>query len=285
VVSDERPELDTLPPEQVVGLLLAAEERVVPAVRGATAQVVAAARLVADAVLAGGRLVFAGAGTSGRLAVLEAAELPGTFGLARERVTALLAGGASRSGADEDEDDAAAGQADVAALRLGPGDVLVAAAVSGTTPYTVAAAQEAGRAGARVVAVLARAGSPLSAAATVTVLLDVGPEVLRGSTRLSAGTAQKVAMDAITTTAMALAGRVHGDQMIDVVPANLKLRDRVADIVADVSGCSPEQARSALEECAWDARAAVVRLRLRLDPDAAHARAAAARTLRAALEG
>jgi N-acetylmuramic acid 6-phosphate etherase len=286
VVSEGRPELDRLPPEQVVELLLRAEQRVVPAVRDASECIVAAARLVADAVLAGGRVVFAGAGTSGRLAVVEAAELPGTFGLGKATVVALLAGGAtSLAGVDADEDDAAAARAEVAELDLGPGDVLVAAAVSGSTPYTVAAAQLAAAAGAGVVAVVARPDTPLSATARVAVVLDVGPEVVRGSTRLSAGTAQKVAMDAITTTAMVLAGRVHGDQMIDVVPANLKLRERVVDIVADIAGSGRDGARQALEECDWNARAAVVRLRLGLDPADAHARVAKARTLRDALEG
>ena len=284
-MNDEHPDLDVLPPAEVVELLLRAEERVVPAVARAATDVVAAAHLLADAVTGGGRLVFAGAGTSGRLAVLQAAELPGTFGLDRDRVVGLLAGAAtSLTGVDADEDDADGGRADVAALRLGPGDVLVTIAVSGSTPYTVAAAHEARRSGTPVVAVVGRPGSPLADAADVEVVTEVGAEVVHGSTRLSAGTAHKVALDAITTAAMAHAGRVHGHHMIDVVPANAKLQDRLVDIVADIAGGTSAEARGALERCDWHARAAVVLLRSGVDPEEARRRAAASRTLRDALD-
>lgn len=285
MVSGERPELDVLPPEDVVELLLQAEERVVPAVRRAAADIVAAARVLAATVTDGGRLVFAGAGTSGRLAVLQAAELPGTFGLDRDRVVGLLAGAAaSLAGADADEDDAAGARAGVDALRLRPGDVLVAVAVSGSTPYTLAAAEAARASGAQIVAVVGQPGSRLAGIADVAVETDVGAEVLHGSTRLSAGTAHKVALDAMTTAAMALAGRVHGHHMIDVVPANAKLQDRLVDIVADIAGGDAAAARTALHRCDWDARVAVVSLRLDVTPDEARKRVAAAASLRAALD-
>ncbi|HTZ43551.1 MAG TPA: N-acetylmuramic acid 6-phosphate etherase [Jatrophihabitans sp.] len=278
------PQLDVLDTDQVVELLLRAEERVVPAVRASARAIAGAAVLLGDRLRAGGRVVLVGAGTSGRLAVSEAAELPGTFGLAPDRCIGILAGGGhSLAGTDRDEDDAAAGAADLAAVRPTAGDVVVAVAASGRTPYTVAAAETARAAGAGVIAVVTAGSSPLAALATVAIEVAPGAEVLRGSTRLSAGTAQKVALNALTTSALARAGRVHGDLMVDVVAANEKLRRRSAAIVAEIAGCDDEAAHRALAACGWQARAAVLQLAAGLAPDAARATAGAHRSLREAL--
>jgi N-acetylmuramic acid 6-phosphate etherase len=274
-------ELDLLPTGEVVGLLLAAEERVLPAVRAAAPRIAAAAELVADRMRGGGRLLLVGAGTSGRLAVLEAAELPGTYGLDPASVRAVVAGGLT--GTDRNEDDTDAGRGDLAAVGAGPADVVVAVAASGRTPYTLAAASAATRAGVAVVAVTTTVPSPLAAVADVAIEVPTGPEVLNGSTRLTAGTAQKVALDALTTAAMVRLGRVHANVMIDVVAANAKLRDRSAGQVAVVVGCPPEQAREALERCDWNARAAVLVLVAGLTPAEAAALAARHPTLRAAM--
>jgi N-acetylmuramic acid 6-phosphate etherase len=279
------PQLDLLPVEDVVSLLLDAERRVVPAVRAAQATIAAGARLLGAHLAAGKRVVFCGAGTSGRLAVAEAAELPGTFGLPREQVVAMLAGGGlhSLAGTDFDEDDADAAARDMAAIRLSPDDLLVAVAASGRTPYTLAALRAAVAERAAVIAVVNVAGSPLADLADVAIEVPVGDEVLRGSTRLTAGTAQKVALNALTTAAMTRAGRVHGDLMVDVVAANEKLQRRSAGIVAEIADVPEERAWTALEACGWQARAAVLHLVLDLAPDAAIARAAAYPSLRAAL--
>jgi N-acetylmuramic acid 6-phosphate etherase len=276
-----RPELDRLPAADVVALVLDAEERILPAVRAATASIAAAAELCATRLGQGGRLVFVGAGTSGRIAAAEAAELPGTFGLPRSRVGALVAGGADA--VDDDEDELPAAQRDVAALALTSTDVVIAVAASGSTPYTLAVAQAARAADASVVAVVTVTGSPLAGLATVAIEAVVGPEVLRDSTRLGAGTAQKIALNALTTAAMARYGRVHGDVMIDVVPANTKLRRRAEGIVSSVTGAPAADARSALAACAGDARAAVLVLELGLTPAAARQRATQYATLRQAL--
>ncbi|GIJ47678.1 N-acetylmuramic acid 6-phosphate etherase [Virgisporangium aliadipatigenens] len=289
-------ELDLLPTDGVVAALLDNEARVVPAVRAATPALVAAAELIATRLSAAGglaagtesgaRLVLLGAGTSGRLAVLQAAELPGTFGLPVDRIVGRTAGGGSSGGpgTDYDEDDADAGRRDLLATGLRGNGVLVAVAASGRTPYTIAAALAARELGAAVVAVTARTGSPLAELADVAVEIEVGPEVLRGSTRLTAGTAQKLALDAITTAAMVRLGRVHGDVMVDVVPANAKLRDRSAGLVAGIAGCTEQQARDALERCRWNARAAVLTIVGDLAPEAAVEAAAAHPTLRGALD-
>ena len=274
-------DLDLLPAADVARLVLDAERRVVPAVTRALPEIVRAAELLAAAWAQGGRWVFAGAGTSGRIAWSQAAELPGTFGLDRTRVLARVAGGVG--GVDADEDDPAAAAADIGGLALATRDVVVAVAASGSTPYTLAVAEAARSAGAVVVAVVTRAGSPLAGVTTVAVEAVVGEEVLRGSTRLGAGTAQKLALDALTTTAAACLGRVHGDLMLDVEPANAKLRERAAGIVADIAGVRLDAARAALAECG-SARAAVLSLVHGLPPADAAALAERHRTLRAALE-
>lgn len=280
-MTGDRPQLDLLPSAEVVGLLLDAEARVVPAVRAVAGQIATAADLIATRLAAGGRLLFAGAGTSGRIAAAEAAELPGTFGLDRHRVGWRIAGGSDST--DHAEDDLAGAAADIAGLACTAADVLVAVAASGSTPYTLALADAAGRAGAAVIAVVTVPGSPLARRAEVVIAPEPGPEVLRGSSRLTAGTAQKVALNALTTAAMARWGRVHGDLMVDVVPANAKLRQRAAGIVAEIAGVAPDEALDALCRCDDDARAAVLVLVAGLDPAAARRRAAAHRSLREAL--
>ncbi|MGN6608918.1 MAG: N-acetylmuramic acid 6-phosphate etherase [Jatrophihabitans sp.] len=276
-----RPELDRMPAAEVVDHLLVAEQRVLPAVRAAAPAIALAAELVAGRWRQGGRIVLAGAGTSGRIAWSQAAELPGTFGVERARVVALVAGGVGAT--DDDEDDLAAAAADLATLALRADDALVAVAASGSTPYTLALARAAVTAGSAVVAVTAVAGSPLAGLADVAIEAVVGPEALRGSSRLGAGTAQKIALDAMTTTAFALLGRVHGDLMIDVVAANAKLRARSAGIVAEICGCSDADAERVLAACGGDARAAVLVLARGLGPDEAITLAASHDTLREAL--
>ena len=281
-MSGKHPQLHRLAPDQIVGLLLEGEQRVVPAVRAATDQIVAAARLIADRLRAGGRLAFVGAGTSGRVAFAEAAELPGTFGLDDGRVVAIIAGGAE--GTDGHEDDVDLAECDLAHLAPTTGDVVVAVAASGTTPYTIELARGAASQGADVVAVVNTSASPLAQVAKLAIEVPVGPEVLRGSTRLSAGTAQKVALNALTTTAMTLLGRVHGDVMVDVVPANAKLRERAVGIAAEIAGTSLLDARKALTACDWNTRAAILHLIAGLTPAEARRRAAAHATLQAALD-
>jgi N-acetylmuramic acid 6-phosphate etherase len=277
-----RPQLDLLGPAEVVGRLLDAEARVVPAVRAQLGPIADGAELIAARLARGGRLLFTGAGTSGRLAVAEAAELPGTFGLDRDRVPARMAGGTEST--DRAEDDLGLAERDLAELGAGPLDAVVAVAASGSTPYTLALAHGVRAAGAAVVAVVNRTGSPLAELADVAIEVEVGPEVLRDSTRLSAGTAQKVVLDALTTAAMARLGRVHGDLMVDLTAANAKLRARQVGIVAEIAGCAPDAAGRALRECAGNARAAVLAVALGLPPREALRRAAGHPRLRDALQ-
>jgi N-acetylmuramic acid 6-phosphate etherase len=279
---EKRPQLDLLPSAEIIGLLLDAEARIVPAVRDVIESIAAGADLIAARLAVGGRLLFAGAGTSGRIAAAEAAELPGTFGLDRSCVGWRVAGGSEST--DDDEDDLAGAARDIADLDFASADVLVAVAASGTTPYTLALADAARTVGAAVIAVVTVAGSPLGQRADVAIAPISGPEVLRGSSRLTAGTAQKITLNALTTAALARSGRVHGDLMVDVVPANAKLRQRAAGIVAEIAAVEPAVAAEALRRCGDDARAAVLVLVAGLDPAAARSQAAAHRSLREALE-
>ena len=279
------PPLDVLSTDDAVRTVLAGQARVAEAVAVAQPQLVRAVELLVSRYAAGGRLLLLGAGTSGRLAVQEAAELPGTYGIPAERVQARVAGGGPGQlvGTDAAEDDVAQGRADITEFAAGPPDVLVAVAASGRTPYTRAAAELARQRGTAVITVTNVAGSELAALADVAIEVPVGEEVVSGSTRLAAGTAQKLVLNTLTTTAMIRLGHVHGRHMVDVVAANDKLRRRVAGVVADSTGCEEELAWQALQRCDWNARTAIVHLVTDLPPAAAASLAAGHRSVREAI--
>ncbi|MCD2196623.1 N-acetylmuramic acid 6-phosphate etherase [Actinomycetospora endophytica] len=279
-------ELDALTTPVLVARLLdgqAAAPAAVAAVAGALTQAV---DVLAEAFRTGGRLVYAGAGTSGRLAMQDAAELPPTFGIDSARALALLAGGAGAAGAavENAEDDDVAGRADVEAAGVGPGDVLIGVAASGRTPYVLGALRAADDRGAATVAVVNATGSPAAALAGTAIELVTGPEVLAGSTRLAAGTAQKVALNTLTTAAMVRAGATYGPWMVGVRVTNAKLRRRAERIVCDAAGVDIGLARAALADAHDDVATALVALLAGLDGDSARARLAAAGSVRAAVD-
>jgi N-acetylmuramic acid 6-phosphate etherase len=281
-----RTPLDLLGPAELVDTIIAGQEHVQAVVRAAGPDLARAAQLVAGAFVAGGRIVLVGAGTSGRLAAMEAAELPGTFGVAAERVLARVAGSSPErpGGTDDAEDDADLGRADIAALAAGDGDVVIAVTASGTTPYTLAAAAAARSAGAAVIAVVNAEGTPLVDIAAVVIEAPTGPEVVVGSTRLAAGSAQKLVLNTLTTAAMVLAGRVHDRFMVDVVPANAKLVRRVTDMVAQACEVDADTAATALDRCGRDPRVAMVHLLTGVPAEEAARLAATHRTVRGAVE-
>jgi N-acetylmuramic acid 6-phosphate etherase len=279
-------DLDLRPTEEVVRLLVGDEAAVAAAVEGAVPAVAAVVDAVAARLAAGGRLFYAGAGTAGRLGVLDAAECGPTFGTTGE-VQALLAGGEAalvipREGA---EDDRGAAAADLTACGLGPADAVVAISASGRTPYALGALDHARAVGALAVAVACNPGSPLVAGADLAVEVIVGPEVITGSTRLKAGTAQKLVLNAISTATMVRLGRTYGNLMVDVRGGSAKLADRAVRIVALATGRSREEAEAALAAAGGEVKTAIVALLAGLDPQAARARlAAAAGVVRRALE-
>ncbi|HET7572745.1 MAG TPA: N-acetylmuramic acid 6-phosphate etherase [Gaiellaceae bacterium] len=263
-------DLDLQPTRQLVRLLNEADAEVPAAVAEAGDALAAAIDAVAERLRRGGRLVYAGAGTSGALAALDAAEVGPTFGSPPGEVVAVVA----RDEAEEDDGEAA--RAALARLALRPQDAVVAVSASGSTPYALGALEAARAAGALRVAVACVAGSPLGAAAEHEVAAVVGPELLAGSTRLKAGTAQKLVLNAISTLTMIRLGRTYGGLMIGVLPGNEKLRARARRNVALASGAPEEQVDAALAAAGGDARVALVALLAGVDPAQARERLAAA---------
>ena len=211
----------------------------------------------------GGRLFYIGTGTSGRLGVLDAAECPPTFGVSPDLVQAVIAGGyeACYRAVEASEDDAYAGGKDLQARGFTKQDVLVGIAASGRTPYTVGAVNHARRCGAFTVAITCVPQSPITEAAEVSIVPVVGPEVVAGSTRLKAGTAQKLVLNMLSTATMVRLGYVSGNRMTNVLPRNSKLRARAIRIIMAESGLDEEAARAALDKSGDDPRAALVMLK------------------------
>lgn len=263
--------LDTLGTREIVELMNAEDARVAAAVAAQLDPITAAVDAIVGRIRAGGRLIYLGAGTSGRLATMEAAEVPPTFGVPPGMVIGLIAGGtdavqAAREGA---EDDTAGGEAEVRRLEVGERDAVVGVSASGRTPFVLAAVAEARRRGAITIGVCCDAGAPLVGATDIPICPVVGPEVLAGSTRLKAGTAQKLVLNMLTTAAMIRLGRVRGNLMVDVRPTNAKLRERARRIVTDISGAADAEVDTALTATGWSARAAILVLTRGLSPDEA----------------
>jgi N-acetylmuramic acid 6-phosphate etherase len=251
--------LGELPAADVIAVMNREEHRVLAAIEQATPLLTRAAQRVAAVFAAGGRTVFLGAGTSGRIALQEAAELPPTFGVPQESFAVMAAGGAlmGPTAITADEDDVLAAPNALSAMRIGPGDAVIGLAASGTTPFVRAGLQAAARARAWTCGIAHNPGAPLLHDGELGILLDTGPEVLTGSTRLKAGTAQKLALNRITTAAMVLAGRVAGNHMIDLTGSTRKLRARAVRIVMDLGGLDESHARQRLEAAGWSVRAAL----------------------------
>jgi N-acetylmuramic acid 6-phosphate etherase len=260
-------DLDQRSPEQLVDVLLAAEATVPAAVAAARDEIAAAVALAEKAVLAGGRILYVGAGTPGRLAAQEAAEIPPTYGTDPERVVAVLAGGgpAGAKAVEGAEDREDLGRSDLEALAPGPDDLVVGIAASGRTPYVLAALQTARQQGAPTVAVVNNPGTAIAGVADVAIELLTGPEVLAGSTRMKAGTAQKVVLNVLSTGAMVRTGKSYGAWMVDLRAANNKLRRRAQRILTEATGVSDEEALAALEAAGWRTKTALVAILARVD--------------------
>ena len=213
-----------------------------------------------ESLAGGGRLIYIGAGTSGRLGVLDASECPPTFGVRPDLVVALIAGGeeAIRHSIEGAEDDAEAGARDVAALNVGERDSVVGIAASGWTPYVIGGMAEARRRTALVVSMACNRPSPMHALADVSIALLVGPEVITGSTRLKAGTAQKLVLNMISTGVMIRLGKTFGNLMVNVQPTNAKLQARARRIVEQACGLAPEEAEAQLAACGGEVKTAIV---------------------------
>ncbi|MCK2216667.1 N-acetylmuramic acid 6-phosphate etherase [Actinomadura sp. ATCC 31491] len=278
--------IDTMSVAELAATMNAADADVPAAVARALPQITAAIEAAAERMQRGGRLVYVGAGTPGRLGVLDASECPPTFGTPPEQVFAIIAGGARAivSPCEGAEDDERAGAAAVDAAGIGPLDTVVGIASSGRTPYVVAAVRRAAERGALTVGLACNAGTPLGETAEHAIEVLVGPEVISGSTRLKAGTAQKLVLNMFSTIVMVRLGKTYGNLMVDVKASNGKLRDRAVRIVRTITGAGRAEALSVLRQNGFNVKQAVVASRFDLTPQEAAARlAGAGGRLRAAL--
>ena len=247
-----------------------ADRAVEDAVGAALPAIARAADAIASRLEAGGRWLYAGSGTSGRLGALDAAEIPPTFGTEPSLVVALLAGGreAMFEAKEGAEDDAGAGARDLVAAGVGGKDAVVGISASGSTPYVMAALEEAKRAGALTVAVVCRPHAPLAKVADIGIVLDTGREVLAESSRLKAGTAQKIALNMLSTAVMAKRGLIYRSEMVAMKPTNEKLRRRALRIVREIAGTSEESAEDFLRRVNWHLPTALIAAKWKLDTTA-----------------
>lgn len=252
--------IDTLATRDLAALMNAEDATVATAVASQLDNISETVDQARSRMRTGGRLIYVGAGTAGRLGVLDASECPPTFSTDPDRVVGIIAGGPNAlvtavEGAEDNEDLA---RADVAALDVGPQDTLVGIAASGGTPYTVAAVRAAREAGAFTAGISCNAGSALSVAAQVPIEVVVGPEVVAGSTRLKAGTAQKLVLNMISTMTMIGLGKTYGNLMVDVKASNVKLTARVQRIVAEATGANEEEIIAAVDAADGHAKTAIL---------------------------
>ena len=250
--------IDTLEPQAALSAMLASHAAAVAVAGEALGPIAMGASLMADAIGGGGCLHYAAAGSSGLMALADACELHGTFGIAPSQVAIHMAGGIPTDGVIPGETDERTGDAARDASSLTAADVAIVLSASGTTPYAIAFAQTARAKGCRVIGLANVAGSALLDLADIAIALPTPPEVLAGSTRLSAGTAQKVVLNMMSTQMGVLLGHVHDGMMVNLKPDNTKLRKRAAGIVRYISGASQSSAGRALQETDYDTKAAVL---------------------------
>jgi|Deesub1362A_J573_1020465.scaffolds.fasta_scaffold02722_7 N-acetylmuramic acid 6-phosphate etherase len=256
-------DLEAKPLQEMVSLLWEDQLTGLAQLKKALPQLALVAAAFADAIRAGGRVIYVGAGTSGRLGLLDAVELPSTFGLAPEQVQAIMAGGgrAATEAVEETEDDLVAGGEAIRARKVGPSDLVIGVSASGRTPFVLGAISEAHSRGAKTVGITNNSGSPLGKAVDLPIVVPTGPELVAGSTRLKAGTAQKVVLNLISTVAMIALGKVYEGLMVEVKATNEKLKARAERIVAWLTEASPERVKGALAEAEWQVKPAVLMLK------------------------
>src|SRR6476619_8167811 len=263
---------------ELVELMNAADATVAAAVVAAAPAIAARIDAVSTRLSDGGRLVYVGAGSSGLIAALDASECEATFSTEPGQVLALVAGGTSARPLVQAaaEDDREAGVADVTAIGIGPSDAVVGISASGSTPYVLGALDAAGTAGALTACVVSSPESPLGSIVDHEIVVPVGPEFIAGSTRLKAGTAQKLVLNTISTVSMIRLGKTYGNLMVDVVATNDKLRDRVRRIVELATGASSAEVAAALDASDGEAKVAIVTLLAGVDASTARERLARA---------
>ncbi|WP_342115506.1 N-acetylmuramic acid 6-phosphate etherase [Pseudoduganella sp. OTU4001] len=260
--SSQHRELDQYPTEQLVAAFADDQLTAVQAVRAAVPAITKAVEAAVPRIEAGGRLLYVGAGTSGRLGVLDSVELYPTFSWPHERAVAVLAGGteAMFQAVEGAEDDREQGARDLLALAPGRNDVVLALAASGTTPYVLGAIEAAREVGALTIGIANNPGAPVAQQAEIGITLDTGNEIISGSTRLKAGTSQKIVLNTISSAIMVRLHKVYGNLMVDLKPTNAKLFARTVRLTMHATGADEAAARTALEQCGFHVKVAVVAL-------------------------
>jgi len=260
-------QLDTMSALEIARVINNEDKKVAIAVEQALPQIAQAIDAITNAIANGGRLIYVGAGTSGRLAALDSAECPPTFGIAPRTIQYVLAGGTRALGraAEYNEDSPAVGRKDMARRKPGKKDVIVGVAASGRTPYTIAAVEYAGKKGAKTVAVVCNRGSELGRVADIEIVLEVGPEAVSGSTRMKAGSAQKMALNMLSTGAMARLGYIYGNLMVRVETINQKLVERGITILEKLAGVDRQTAMKTLKAADNQVSIALIMLKTNLD--------------------
>lgn len=269
-------DLDRMTPLQIAQAMNAEDANVAAAVAQTLPQIARAIELIAERLRCGGRLIYMGAGTSGRLGVMDAAECRPTFNTPPEMVIGCIAGGegALTAAIEDVEDRDDIGQADVARLAVGARDVVVGITASGRTPYVLGALGLARERGASTVGIACTLDAPIEALSDIFIAPVVGPEALTGSTRLKAGTAQKMTLNMLSTGAMVLLGKTYGNLMVDVVTTNAKLRSRAVTIVQRATGVDMASAEALLRQAEGETKVAIVAGRAGISPEQARRRLA-----------
>ncbi len=272
--------LDTYTTEAMVAAFVDDQTNAVASVRAIAGELARAVDAALPLIDAGGRLIYAGAGTSGRLGLLDSVELLPTFSWAQDRAIAVLAGGrdAVYRAIEGAEDSSDAGVADIRVLKLTENDVVLVLAASGSTPYAIGAIEAANAAGALTIGFANNRGAAVTSKAKIGITLDTGPEIISGSTRLKAGTSQKIALNTFSSALMVRLNKVYGNLMVDVKPTNTKLIQRCVNLTVLATACSDAVARQALSACGFHVKTAIVMIERKID-------AAAARKLLAQVNG
>lgn len=254
--------LDEYPTAELVKVLVDDQMKAVDAVRAAAPRIAAAVAAAVPRVEAGGRLIYVGAGTSGRLGLLDSVELYPTFSWPHGRAVALLAGGndAMFVAVEGAEDDVEQGAADLHSVNVTGDDVVLLIAASGATPYVLGALRAARAAGALTIGFANNVDAPVASEAEIGVTLDTGSEVISGSTRLKAGTSQKIALNTFSTALMVRLNKVYGNLMVDLKATNAKLVRRAVRLTAFATGVDEDAARAVLEQCDFHVKTAIVAL-------------------------
>ena len=284
----EHAQLDAYPIDELVSAFVEDQVGAIDAVSAARTEITAAVTAAVPRIEAGGRLIYVGAGTSGRLGLLDSVELYPTFSWPKDRCIALLAGGrtAVYEAVEGAEDNEAQGAADMRGVSVGPNDVAILLAASGTTPYVLSAMRVARAAGALTIGIANNPDSPVAREAEIGITLDTGHELISGSTRLKAGTAQKIALNTFSSALMVRMNKVFGNLMVDLKPTNAKLMRRAITLTVLATGTDEDTARRTLEGCDYHVKVAILAITRALDVAEARARLAAANgNLRAAMAG